>query len=828
MHFPIPIYDFCSICASKVGDKLHRMVRTVTAAGLLHDIGKVLHRGLNIDGRAHSLSGRDWVEKFTDDEDILDCIRYHHHQELESAKLKKGSPAYIVYIADNISSGVDRRDIEGEASKGFDINRPLESVYNLLNNSNRKGVYKVAPMSDKISYPGELECYAPAPDYNRIIFGMGEGMQGIDFKEEYINSLIELSEAFLTYVPSSTFRGEVADISLFDHSKITAALAACITLYLESQAITDYYRELFQNRHDFYREKAFCLLSCDISGIQPFIYTISSKGALKGLRARSFYLELMLENLADEILSDCSLYRVNLLYTGGGHAYILLPNTKEAQMHAQKAVANINRRLIDLFGSRLFVAHGLQPCSASELMNKTGDPEEYRNIFHSVAAQISERKLRRYSAEELRQLNNHQTDRAGRECRVCGVSDNLIERPEGVVCKLCASFSDISRMLIKPDTVFAVSRQEMSGASLPLFTGRGDELHFNPLSAETVRELLQKSPDKMVRIYSKNTFRTGFTLASKLWMGDYAAANENEELKTFAELAESSHGIKRIGVLRADVDNMGAAFVSGFVRENAQDKYRYLTLSRTATLSRSLSVFFKYYLNGLLSSGRESRLAPEGRRNIVVVYSGGDDLFLVGAWNEVLAAAMEIRAAFSRYTGDALSISAGFAMFEPGYPIARMAAETAELEALAKTHRHPNGIKDSISLFGREYDEGTMAVHHTYDWRSFESKVMGEKYTAIDMIFAQSVDYGSSFLYSILDLLRRAGRDSINIARLAYLLARREPGKGSPEAHKNAYGEFAQNIYRWALDDEDRRQLITAILIYTYYNRDEREVKRHE
>ena len=97
--------------------------------------------------------------------------------------------------------------------------------------------------------------------------------------------------------------------------------------------------------------------------IQSFIYNISSKGALKGLRSRSFYLELLLENLVDEILSSCFLYRTNLLYTGGGHAYLLLPNTQTAKDSAAEAVNNINKKLLELFGSRLFVAYGLQVLS---------------------------------------------------------------------------------------------------------------------------------------------------------------------------------------------------------------------------------------------------------------------------------------------------------------------------------------------------------------------------------------------------------------------------------------------------------------------------------
>ena len=59
----------------------------------------------------------------------------------------------------------------------------------------------------------------------------------------------------------------------------------------------------------------------DISGIQSFIYTIGEKGALKGLRARSFYLEIMMEHIVDELLEKLSLSRANLIYTGGGHCY---------------------------------------------------------------------------------------------------------------------------------------------------------------------------------------------------------------------------------------------------------------------------------------------------------------------------------------------------------------------------------------------------------------------------------------------------------------------------------------------------------------------------
>ncbi|WP_449240482.1 type III-A CRISPR-associated protein Cas10/Csm1 [Desulfoscipio gibsoniae] len=802
------------------------LVNTVTVGSLLHDIGKVLHRGSNLDSRAHSISGMDWLKKFTDDQDILDCIRFHHHQDIKDANLRKDSAAYVVYLADNISSGIDRREIEGQTLTGFDKKRLQESVYNLLNNSNRQDVYPVAAIKETIDYPAEKYNYETANSYNKIIFAITEGLRGITFEPEYINSLLELTEAYLSYIPSSTYQGEVSDISLFDHSKVTAAVAACMVLYLQSHDRNDFKAELFTHRQKFYKENAFCLFACDISGIQQFIYTISSKGALKGLRSRSFYLEVLLENLVDEILGAVFLSRANLLYTGGGHAYILLPNTVEAKEQAVGAVVNTNRKLREHFEARLYIAYGMQDCSAGELMAKTDDSEAYANIFRSVATRISELKLRRYSADELRQLNDSAVDDLGRECGICGQSGKLEECADGMICQNCAAFADIANLLIKQDAVFAVLKEEIASRALPLFSAQGDHLYLYTLTADRVRDLLKTSGDKVVRIYSKNTYRTGFSLATKLWMGDYAVRNQAGDLKTFFELAVSSQGIGRIGVLRADVDNMGAAFVNGFIREQDKDnKYRYLTLSRTAALSRSLSIFFKYYLNDLLLHGEKSILAAADYRNLVVVYAGGDDLFIVGAWNECLAAALDIRRAFARYTGNALTISAGFAVFDQAYPIARMAAETAELEDDAKQYVHSSGSKNAISLFGRELHNGKLTSQHTYDWAAFESKVLGEKYALLAKLFeAAQDDYGNSFLYNILALLREA-ENTINLARLAYTLARREPSKSASEEVKKIYGEFARSIYSWALEDEDRRQLITAIIIYTYAKREKKEAE---
>ena len=178
--------------------------------------------------------------------------------------------------------------------------------------------------------------------------------------------------------------------------------------------------------------------------------------------------------------------------------------------------------------------------------------------------------------------------------------------------------------------------------------------------------------DGYVRSYTKNDFYTGNQVATKLWVGDYATED------TFEGFAQKAEGIERIGVLRADVDNLGTTFVYGFQRPDGSHKY--VTLSRTATLSRQLSLFFKCYINSLLREGEAGIFAGKGKRNAAIVYSGGDDVFLVGAWNEVIAAFQELKNALARFAQGTLTISGGIGVYPEKYPLNVMAKEVERLE----------------------------------------------------------------------------------------------------------------------------------------------------
>ena len=558
--------------------------RKVIIGGLLHDIGKVLYR--SDDGRNHSQSGYDFLKNDVDikDQDILDQIRYHHSQNIKQADLNKDSLAYITYIADNIASGLDRRDKE-DGEGGFVRDIALESIFNILNHNKGNEHYRPAmlgkdkeinfPTTDKIQYDESF--------YRSIYQKIQECLKEFSYDDKYINSLLEILEATLSFVPSSTSQKQMIDISLYDHVKITAAIGSCIYEYMKENNETDYEKILYKQAKEFYQKKTFLLYSMDISGIQDFIYTINNKGALKGLRARSFYLEIMMEHLIDELLEKVELSRANLIYSGGGHAYILMANTEKTKSIIERYEKQVNQWFLEVFQTDLYVGAGYAVCSTKDLENEPAG--SYTEIFRGISKNISAKKIKRYTAKDIVWLNHRQEESGERECSICRRTDHLKENDQ---CEICWGLEQMAVKMMS-NNFFVVSK-EHEETSLPL---PGDCYLTTESNEKKLRQRMEQ--DNYIRAYSKNEFYSGYSIATKLWVGDYKNGND------FGELAKGAQGIERLGVLRADIDNLGEAFVSGFKNEENQD--RYVTLSRTATFSRKLSMFFKYHINHLLENG---------------------------------------------------------------------------------------------------------------------------------------------------------------------------------------------------------------------------------
>lgn len=662
----------------------------------------------------------------------------------------------------------------------------LESVFNRMNGADMKLFYEYRKGDGRMFMPTDKEIM-PSFDDKGFREEIREHISGERLTD--IAHIIAVLGKYTAFLPASYFGAAGSGISWYDHIRLVCAVASCLyDCGTKQEDITSSSLGKISGR------ELFLLYSFDTSGIQSFIYTITSEGALKGLRARSFYLEMLMEVVVSEFLERTGLSKANLIYSGGGHAYLLLPNTTEVKETVASFTEEMRSWLLDTFREALFIADGYSACSADSLSNIPAG--SYREIFRSVNEKIARRKMHRYSAAEMIRLNSPLKQHE-RECRICHRSDRLDDSGK---CSICRSLENAAAAMLRND-YFTVRRS--SGDTygmLPLPFG----LCLSAETAESIQESF-RSGDAPVRVFAKNRYGDSFTDSESINVGDYASAS------TFSELAASSEGKPRLGVLRADVDDLGHAFVSGYPEE-------LMTLSRTAAFSRLLSDFFKLYINDILRNGSYdiSGAGRTGPRNAVIVYSGGDDVFIVGGWNDIIGAAVDLYRSFRSFTQGTLSISAGIGTYHDKHPISSMARSSGELEE----HSKQLDGKDAVTLFN---------ITNRYTWDVFIEKVIGEKLGCITRYMKGNEEKGGSMLYLMSAMAKDLDSgERLNIARFAYLLGRLRPEdeSGGDPVKEQAYEEklgiwrtFSDSLYKWILDAEDRRQLITAMHLYSYLHR---------
>lgn len=828
---------------------------------LLHDIGKILYRADHSVGN-HSAAGVTFLKQYLDTTEesrqILHCVNYHHGSRLSSSSVANDDWAYIVYEADNIASGIDRRSLEGDDA-GFDAQLPLKSVFTAFGGAvsadSSQYVLRGLDASGAFNYPTKGDIKASPDQYKKIVETLRYNFSQATINQLNCDEILRFYEDTTAYIPSSTNKSELADISLYMHSKITAAVAVCMAHYFDEQGISDYKTECLSKVADFRKKEAFLLVSGDFSGIQNFIYTIPSKGALKSLRGRSFYLEILLEHLIDEVLAEVGVSRVNVLYVGGGHFYLLLPNTQQAKECIERMSHAINQWLLTHIGNSVYLAMGAATCTAEDLRTSS----EQRNCFVRVSEAVAHEKSNRYSKSVLKDLFSgtseyNQVKTGSRECLICHTSTAELQPygddDEREACPVCSGLFQLGSDLAKlSDSCFVVAKPTDEGADsglhrMPVY---GDGVYLYVVSEAALTKNFTQDHE-IIRIYGRNKAVTGELVSQRVWLADYVTKNHYNQVLDFTELSalsgEDGKGINRLGVLRADVDNLGAAFISGFIGDAGNDPFKYATFTRYADLSRDLSLFFKVAVNKLAAgemnsadgSKREAfsfwQKKEGGKRNVHIIYSGGDDVFIVGAWNELLELAVDIRKALDRFTGGKITLSGGLALFTPKYPISKMTELTGQLESAAKG----NPEKDSLALFGFETNANgeELQCNHIHKWQDFITGVCDEKVALfrdlLDIGGKPKLPIGKSMLYKFMllieDIQRQATKEEgkLNIARLLYTLARLQPQRrGSQEEYDavmNIYNTFTKKLHEWVRVEKDRKELLTAIHLIIYYLRD--------
>ncbi len=310
-------------------------------AALLHDVGK-FWQGAGERGKHAELSRRFIVEHVPEQwQEAASLVSLHHNSPAYRAEEYRALK--VIVCADWLSSG-ERRGLEEDEDKGKRKTTPLKSIFSEIDIGKGKPasaqyypVHKLELEKDVI-FPKPLdgrggEDWLKA-DYDGLwkdFVKEVESIKAITDFDAYFNTLYHLLQKYTWCVPSAVWK-DVPDVSLFDHLKTTCAIAACLyntdVEYLDNLigGIAKSWRkeELSNEEENALNATKFLLIGGDISGIQNFIYSISSpeearKGMAKRVRGRSFYLNLLNDAIATHIISRLQLPQTNLLWCGGGH-----------------------------------------------------------------------------------------------------------------------------------------------------------------------------------------------------------------------------------------------------------------------------------------------------------------------------------------------------------------------------------------------------------------------------------------------------------------------------------------------------------------------------
>ena len=511
---------------------------------------------------------------------------------------------------------------------------------------------------------------------------------------------------------------------------------------------------------------------------------------------------------------------------------MLLPNTKRATKIIDDAKININQWFIKTYKTKLYMEISYVELNESEYFKNDITSNIIGNMYKDVGKKNSKGKLQRYTVEQLEKLMlESENEQDEKECSIC--HESFILDVEEDICSNCMYISKLGNNLPKIESGEDLILIKETNSKIDLKIPSIDKNKEFSLVIENKSKLLK---EPYIRGYSINSKDIQFKNIINIKAGVYSKKikPKNNELITFEQLAELSKGVKKIGVLRADVDNLGKAFCEGFELKERTDKYKYISLSRNCNLSYSLSKFFKLDINDICKKSEfkiiqkkdeESKLLND--RNVVIVYAGGDDLFIVGAWNDVIELAVDINNKFNSFTSSKMTLSAGIGIFSPKYPIDQMASQVEKLEKIAKSY---DKQKNKICLFDfipENIKNKQFEYRHLYSWEDFEEKVCNEKIKKMyewfdfDKNEKSKLDIGMSLLYRLLILVRKIKtNEKINLARVAYLIGRLEPQK---KDKKKIYLDFKETFYNWMLNKEDLKQLETALTLIIYLNRKDDE-----
>ena len=580
--------------------------------------------------------------------------------------------------------------------------------------------------------------------------------------DAYFFTLYFLLKKYFSRVPSA----ETPDISLFDYARTTTAIEICRYDYQQEHASPE---QKGAATHD--EKKELLLIEGDIPESQQFLFTMACpqhEGArlVKRLRGRSLYVLLLAETLVEYLLKQLDLTIVQQLWCTGGRFLILAPNTPSVTYHLKSCYHDINDFLFRKFRGDLALVMGSLAVSEQMLYTRMNTVRmELRNILEreetrklcSVLQTQDSLQFEAHPSEEGGDAYDFYTEQLYKEQEQLGQRMTRLNQGDGRLVKKVKTATESWHQTplvafeigksyhiawdINPtdyrqaDTVYLINNIDDK------FWGGGETKYgfkfmathvdvYNQAEAKAVNEAIARQGERN----------------SHDWVNP-------EDMKGFPELAATSVG-GFLGVLWMNVDHPGAIFGTSVASSTHG-------LARMAALKGDIEFFLTGYVNHLCRT--------EFKKNTSITYAGGDDLCIVGVWDEVLNLACRIREDFVTFTcrNPDVRLSGGLMVCRGIYPISR-AAEQAKyfLDDLSKEN-----ILGERDLKGNNTSGDTFAIfHHRLPWRDFLSlRKVGDQ--LVEAIAKQAIS--RIVLNKLLDLHQTWETSrQLNTARMYYLTVR--------------------------------------------------------
>jgi CRISPR-associated protein Csm1 len=658
----------------------------------------------------------------------LAALAASHHKP-DTSKIEQ----LILQKADQLASATDRSKAPEESEKADYKTQRMRLVFDFVKVPNqsegaaRNTTYvplRKLSLSKSFVLREVADNYRPdAAEYKPLWEAFTNEFKHIahDNPQNFAETTLSLLHTYTTTIPATTT--DLPDVSLYDHSRTVAALAVCLYDWLQE-------KDFDKNALNQSSQEPFLLLGGQISGIQNFIYNIIGRYAAKNLKGRSFYLELLCDDVISYILSELQLFSGNIIYNSGGNFYFLVPNTQSVQDKLKEIEFAIQAQLFHKHKTELAMVLATQPVSLKDLQDKN-IAAPWSKLFDAINAKKAQ-KHRLVLQENFDKLFTPQGGSKESTQTDAITGDEIVGKVEHLDDdkNLPVGEYTYEQIALGYHLKDAVALAEVSAyepyfekyAKEQKFINRCDPLReigsaYYLIDEEGIKKISQKFDNRegiLKRIIGLNRFDISLARfeqirkhqpawSFKLYGGnDFPVVTvsyegkEEKEPKTFSEMAGMAEEgrqykdfqelkFKRLGVLRMDVDNLGKIFSKGFEGEE--------TLARFASLSRQMDLFFKGYLNII----RESD--DKFRDNLLILYAGGDDLFAVGHWADVIRFAREVRESFRRFTNrNDLTISGGVAILPAKFPIGKAALIAGEAEDKAKDFKDKDGNKNKNAI----------------------------------------------------------------------------------------------------------------------------------